>query len=83
MTGDCRLDAPGWDAGDPGRGPRLRATLLAVGSTVALILYFSWLLRPGLRQSDSRSLTWGSENPISRDWRMKRKVSTSEALNRR
>src|SRR6187200_1166119 len=46
MTADCRLDAPGWDAGDPGRGPRLRATLLALGSTIALVLYFSWLLRP-------------------------------------
>jgi cellulose synthase (UDP-forming) len=44
---DCRLDAPAWDATDPGRAHRLRATLLAVLSTIALALYFSWLLRPG------------------------------------
>jgi cellulose synthase (UDP-forming) len=44
---DCRLEVPRWDASDPGRAHRIRATLLALGSTVALVLYFSWLLRPG------------------------------------
>jgi cellulose synthase/poly-beta-1,6-N-acetylglucosamine synthase-like glycosyltransferase len=43
---DCRLEAPTWDAADPGRAQRIRATLLAAASTVALVLYFAWLLRP-------------------------------------
>jgi cellulose synthase/poly-beta-1,6-N-acetylglucosamine synthase-like glycosyltransferase len=47
MIQDCRLDAPTWHAGDPGRAPRVRATLLALASTVALALYFGWLLQPG------------------------------------
>ena len=44
---DCRFDPVTWDAGDPGRGSRWRATALAVASTVGLALYFWWLLRPG------------------------------------
>ena len=47
---DCRFDCAAWDATDPGRAHRLRATLLAVLSTIALALYSSWLLRPGRRQ---------------------------------
>jgi cellulose synthase (UDP-forming) len=44
---DCRFDPVAWDAGDPGRGSRWRATALAIASTVGLALYFWWLLRPG------------------------------------
>jgi cellulose synthase (UDP-forming) len=44
---DCRLGEPTWNAGDPGRAQRARATLLALASTVALALYFGWLLQPG------------------------------------
>jgi cellulose synthase (UDP-forming) len=43
---DCRLEPPKWEADGLGRGPRLRASLLAVAATVALALYFAWLLRP-------------------------------------
>ena len=32
---------------DPGRAHRVRASLLALASTVALVLYFGWLLQPG------------------------------------
>ena len=46
-TTDCRLDAPTWDGGVLSRRARTRATVLAVASTVALVLYFWWLLRPG------------------------------------
>jgi cellulose synthase/poly-beta-1,6-N-acetylglucosamine synthase-like glycosyltransferase len=37
---------PAWDAGDPGQAVRVRAAVIALASTVALALYFSWLLRP-------------------------------------
>jgi cellulose synthase (UDP-forming) len=43
---DPRLEPPAWDAADPGRAVRVRATLIALASTAALVLYFSWLLRP-------------------------------------
>ena len=43
---DCRLDPPVWDAAELTRQQRLRATVLAAVSTVALALYFWWLLRP-------------------------------------
>ena len=44
---DCRVAPVMWDAGDPGRMHRWRATGLALASTVGLALYFSWLLQPG------------------------------------
>jgi cellulose synthase (UDP-forming) len=44
---DVRLEIPRWDASDPGRSQRAKATVLALVSTVALVLYFWWLLRPG------------------------------------
>jgi cellulose synthase (UDP-forming) len=44
---DTRLEPPAWDAGDPGRAVRVRATVIALASTAALVVYFSWLLRPG------------------------------------
>ena len=44
---DCRADAPTWDGGTLSRRARTRATVLAVASTAALVLYFWWLLRPG------------------------------------
>jgi cellulose synthase (UDP-forming) len=47
VTSDPRLQAPAWDAADPGRTVRVKATAIALASTVALVLYFSWLLRPG------------------------------------
>ena len=47
VNDDCRFDPVAWDAGDPGRGQRWRATALAVASTIGLALYFVWLLRPG------------------------------------
>jgi cellulose synthase (UDP-forming) len=44
---DTRLDAPTWNAGDLSRSARTRAAVLAIVSTVALLLYFWWLVRPG------------------------------------
>ena len=46
MNGDPRLLAPTWDAGALPRAVRIRAGLLAVASSVAVVLYFAWLLRP-------------------------------------
>src|SRR5262245_2909814 len=46
MSHDPRFDGPVWDAHDPGWTVRLRAAVIALASTVALVLYFSWLLRP-------------------------------------
>jgi cellulose synthase (UDP-forming) len=43
---DPRLQPPTWHAEPLSRAARWRATLLALGSTVALVLYFHWLLRP-------------------------------------
>ena len=47
MRADFRLDPPSWDAGALSPGARARATALAIFSTVALVVYFWWLLRPG------------------------------------
>jgi cellulose synthase (UDP-forming) len=43
---DPRLLPPTWDAEPLGRAARWRATALAIVSTLALVAYFSWLLRP-------------------------------------
>src|SRR4051794_20433259 len=44
---DRRLDPPTWDAADLSRPARIRATLLAVLSGVALVAYLWWILQPG------------------------------------
>jgi cellulose synthase/poly-beta-1,6-N-acetylglucosamine synthase-like glycosyltransferase len=43
---DPRLAPPTWRGEELSRPARLRATALAIGSTVALVLYFRWLLQP-------------------------------------
>jgi cellulose synthase (UDP-forming) len=46
VENDLRLAAPTWDSGPSNRAIRVRAGLLAVGSSVAVVFYFAWLLRP-------------------------------------
>jgi cellulose synthase (UDP-forming) len=46
VADDPRLAPPTWRAEELSRPARLRATALAVVSTVALVLYFRWLLQP-------------------------------------
>ena len=43
---DPRLQPPTWHAEPLTRAQRVRASLLALVSTVALVVYFHWLLRP-------------------------------------
>ncbi|HEU4841362.1 MAG TPA: hypothetical protein VFT09_07965, partial [Ilumatobacteraceae bacterium] len=43
---DPRLLPPTWHAEPLGRAARWRATALAIVSTLALVAYVSWLLRP-------------------------------------
>ena len=47
MSVDRRLEPVTWVGTDPGPAHRRRAAALAIASTVALVLYFWWLLRPG------------------------------------
>lgn len=44
---DRRLDQVEWDASEPGRSARMRATVLAAVSTVGLVVYLVWILQPG------------------------------------
>ena len=46
MNNDPRLLAPTWDGGLPNRAVRVRAGAMALLSSVAVVLYFAWLLRP-------------------------------------
>jgi cellulose synthase (UDP-forming) len=43
---DPRLSVPSWTVGELSRPARMRATVLALASTVALVVYFRWLLQP-------------------------------------
>jgi cellulose synthase (UDP-forming) len=43
---DPRLEPPTWHGDELSRAARVRATVLALVSTVALVLYFRWLLQP-------------------------------------
>ncbi len=43
---DPRLLPPTWQAEPLDRAARWRASALAIVSTLALVAYFSWLLRP-------------------------------------
>jgi cellulose synthase (UDP-forming) len=46
IPGDPRRQPPTWRGVELSRPARLRATALAIASTVALVLYFRWLLQP-------------------------------------
>jgi len=46
MNDDPRLLTPTWDGGAPPRATRVRAGAMALLSSVAVVLYFVWLLRP-------------------------------------
>ncbi len=46
LTVDPRLQTPTWDGGLPSRSVRRRAGVMAVCSSLAVVLYFVWLLRP-------------------------------------
>ena len=46
MTDDPRLLPPTWNGGPPPRAVRVRAGVMALCSSVAVVLYFAWLLRP-------------------------------------
>ena len=43
---DSRLEPPTWHGAELTRAARVRATVLAFVSTIALVLYFRWLLQP-------------------------------------
>ena len=47
MSGDPRLEQPTWTGHRAARSVRIRSVVLAVVSSVAVVVYFAWLLHPG------------------------------------